>query len=435
MKKFLLLRNNKQTGPYSVEELEQMGLKAYDLIWMDGKSAAWRYPGEIDELKSFAPPVEEQPYDRFYKRPVEESKKEIEPVKTETKVELPIKPEITTTSAEPNTSLPKKSREYKRISVTMPSSIEKRNTPSEPIKQVEVQKPVEQPKPVEQLKPVEQTRIVQPVLKEPEVQVKPKEKVQVTAKRAAIADPYATDIYFPPKKTDNKRMWILAGGGVGVLGLIALGVFIGISIKKPVTKEAGKQETERVYRVSDTEGKASLNPLVGSGESESSNSGLIDSADKKIESPKQKAKLAINPSDNKPDSVSLPPVKPADSEIIAIKDDIEPEKKVPEKAAPNLGKLISISNNDFQVGPFGGISKLKLVVQNKSDYKVNLVVVELQYLKVNKEVFKTETIYFRDIDPNSSLSVDAPKSSRGNKINYKITLISSKDHLYHASND
>ena len=82
MQKFLLLRNNKQTGPYSVEELEQMGLKPYDLIWVNGKSAAWRYPGEIDDLKSFAPAVEEQPYDRFYKLPDEKNKKKNDNIKT-----------------------------------------------------------------------------------------------------------------------------------------------------------------------------------------------------------------------------------------------------------------------------------------------------------------------------------------------------------------
>ena len=48
-----------------------MGLKAYDLVWIEGKSAAWRYPGEIEEFKSFAPPVEEQPFDRFFKRPAQ----------------------------------------------------------------------------------------------------------------------------------------------------------------------------------------------------------------------------------------------------------------------------------------------------------------------------------------------------------------------------
>ena len=68
MNKYLLLRDNKQTGPYTVEELVKKGIKPYDLVWLDGRSAAWRYPSEIDELKAFAPVVEEQPYDRFYKR-------------------------------------------------------------------------------------------------------------------------------------------------------------------------------------------------------------------------------------------------------------------------------------------------------------------------------------------------------------------------------
>jgi hypothetical protein len=68
MKQFRLLRSNKETGPYSAEQLIQLGLKAYDLVWEDGRSAAWRYPSEISELKAFAPSVEEQPFDRFYKR-------------------------------------------------------------------------------------------------------------------------------------------------------------------------------------------------------------------------------------------------------------------------------------------------------------------------------------------------------------------------------
>ncbi|HEY6977974.1 MAG TPA: FxLYD domain-containing protein [Chitinophagaceae bacterium] len=78
MKQYRLLRNNKESGPYSAEELIQSGFKPYDLIWLDGKSAAWRYPGEIEEFKPYAPAVEEQPFDRFYKKPsVPESTKEI----------------------------------------------------------------------------------------------------------------------------------------------------------------------------------------------------------------------------------------------------------------------------------------------------------------------------------------------------------------------
>lgn len=73
MNQYLLLRDNKQTGPYSREELIAKGLKAYDLVWLEGRSAAWRYPSEFDELKPYAPAVEEQPFDRFYKKPADQT--------------------------------------------------------------------------------------------------------------------------------------------------------------------------------------------------------------------------------------------------------------------------------------------------------------------------------------------------------------------------
>jgi len=68
MNKYLLLRDNKQSGPFTVQELQSNGLKPYDLVWLDGQSAAWRYPSEMSELKAFAPSIEEQPFDRFFKK-------------------------------------------------------------------------------------------------------------------------------------------------------------------------------------------------------------------------------------------------------------------------------------------------------------------------------------------------------------------------------
>ena len=82
MASYLLLRNNKESGPYSLEGLIQLGLKPYDLVWVEGRSAAWRYPSEVEDLKFYAPAVEEQPFDRFYKKPSElkadEEKKQLE---------------------------------------------------------------------------------------------------------------------------------------------------------------------------------------------------------------------------------------------------------------------------------------------------------------------------------------------------------------------
>src|SRR5690349_8002261 len=48
---YLLLRNNQQTGPHTIEELVQLGLQPKDLIWVEGKSAGWSYPSEVDSLK------------------------------------------------------------------------------------------------------------------------------------------------------------------------------------------------------------------------------------------------------------------------------------------------------------------------------------------------------------------------------------------------
>lgn len=58
MKEYMLLRNNKETGPYSLDELKGMGLRPFDLVWHQKKSAAWKYPSEIDELAASLPDME-----------------------------------------------------------------------------------------------------------------------------------------------------------------------------------------------------------------------------------------------------------------------------------------------------------------------------------------------------------------------------------------
>ena len=133
MNTYLLLRDNKQTGPYTAQELAAKGLKPYDLVWLEGKSAAWRYPGELEELKAFAPVVEEQPYDRFYKKPGEqasETAKQQVVAETSTVQEtLPVNKQVEQSS--------------KHIYVTMP--VGKTQTASTPVaKKEETAKPVTQ---------------------------------------------------------------------------------------------------------------------------------------------------------------------------------------------------------------------------------------------------------------------------------------------------
>jgi hypothetical protein len=443
MQKFLLLRNNKQTGPYSVEELEKMGLKPYDLIWVNGRSAAWRYPGEIDDLKSFAPPVEEQPYDRFYKKPTEESQKRKEPSKVDSLSDpAPLGNGSSNgngngngnsgngnsinyaPAANPNQ---KKEKEYKRVFVTLPNAISNKKAPA-----------VDEP-PVPQQPP----SFAPQKFAEPIPAVTEKQKPQKTESHTDERNGHSSiDIYYTRRKSFySRRSFLVSAFAIGILALIGLGMFIGLSLQRP-NREAGKQETERVYRVSDKEAKgpgtdaANKDNSGAAANSIQNSAAQVDSAAILANAKKIKNNRSTSVRSQLKDLQQKSEVKPIDSSLLsAAPAKVEPEKKAPEKKAPNLGKLVSVSSNDFQVGPFGGISKLELTVHNTSDYELDLVIVDLEYLKVNKELYKTETLYFKDVGANSSVTIAAPKSSRGNKINYKISLISSKDKLYHASSD
>jgi hypothetical protein len=50
---YRILRDNKEKGPFSLEELLQLSLQPFDLIWVEGRSAGWRYPSEIETLKPY----------------------------------------------------------------------------------------------------------------------------------------------------------------------------------------------------------------------------------------------------------------------------------------------------------------------------------------------------------------------------------------------
>jgi hypothetical protein len=90
-----------------------------------------------------------------------------------------------------------------------------------------------------------------------------------------------------------------------------------------------------------------------------------------------------------------------------------------------LANQITVGANNYSVGTFGGISDLQVTVTNRSAYPLDLVVVEVQYIQANKKVFKTEELYFHGLGAGSALMLEAPKSSRGIKVQYKVTTLNS----------
>lgn len=91
MQHYRLLRNNKESGPYTWQELRDLPLKAYDLVWSEGRSAAWRYPSELEEFKGFAPPVTEDLYTQFHTPPSSWQREENTPTRTATVKKIPHK--------------------------------------------------------------------------------------------------------------------------------------------------------------------------------------------------------------------------------------------------------------------------------------------------------------------------------------------------------
>jgi hypothetical protein len=98
-----------------------------------------------------------------------------------------------------------------------------------------------------------------------------------------------------------------------------------------------------------------------------------------------------------------------------------------EAARSAVANQVSVGANGYTVGTFGGVNDLQLTVTNRSVYPLDLVVVEVQYIQANKKIYKTENMYFRNVGAGSALMQEAPRSSRGIKVQYKIITISSRE--------
>ena len=457
MNKYLLLRDNKQSGPYSCDELQQKGLKAYDLVWAEGKSAAWRYPSEIEELRAFAPAVEEQPFDRFYKKPVQQT----------STTQVANSTVVVPNSAAEN-SIHSNNSGKRIIYVTMPAG------KTQPVarESVESTRPVERQAPIHNNPAYQQT---QPLSFQPATGKPLLEDGELSSLPVAKPE-YAEEKLVQPSrnwKNDGENTTRIASRGnrqTGIkwaviaactLVLLAAGVFIGMSIDKHSVGIMSKLDAGKA-----TAGQSGATPppvqehplqVAGLPSSNSSQTTmpLSDSTDKTVlhqETTKSIINEPSNPVHNavvrvkdkgvnasvRSSTAANMNVVGKDSGVTAYavaqgrreashRTDMSVEKMDKDLVRNNLSNLVSIGSNKYQVGAFGGISDLQLTVSNRSVYPLDLVVVEVQYIQANKKVFKTENMYFRGIGAGSALMQEAPKSSRGIKVQYKITLVNSKE--------
>lgn len=465
---YLLLRNNKQSGPYSIEELKSMGLKAYDLVWLEGKSAAWRYPSELEELKAFAPVVEEQPFDRFYRKPAPAAATAANTSGATLSTKAPA-----ADASIPVTVESAKAPGKRIIYVTMPAA---RNASAAP------QSFVSRPEPArESVQPASATReTAQPVLEsaQPAREVaragyEPAQPIRESQPAPRVIEDYSAqqagdqaliEEFFPRKKRSPQVVRLLTIA-ICILALLAAGIIIGLNLNKDTLGFP----SHVVARVPPT---GTNLPPVGSDQTivhptaqhlpvpaaapalttDSARAAAIEpngdeqpnaappavarttprTATPAVKTPKER------PSHAKTNSL-LPAKDSATGSTVAnavhradIAEPYHNNTELADKEAIKaaLASQVSVGANGYSVGTFGGITGLQVTVTNRSAYPLDLVIVEVQYIQANKKVYKTEDLYFRSIGAGSALMQEAPKSSRGVRVQYKIMSITSKEVAY-----
>jgi hypothetical protein len=439
MSNYLLLRSNKQSGPYTLDQIRSLGLKAYDLIWIEGRSAAWRYPGEVEEFKSFAPIVEEQPYDRFYKRNTLKSQS----LTAEPKNQVVEKESLSYASFDTNPAYEDAS--HKSTIYAVAPVAEKPSTSREPLFQPAAidRAPITGVEINESVKEKKMSSLVLSIAAPNTEQVNLEEKF--SRPLDDIKKQYVEQVL--NRKGETLKFRQLATIAAMVFGLILLfsgGIFVGLSINKRginsstkdlVKEEPGvrTQQTEYHPHPIPVSVPISEQPTVKSSTDNDDLSQYLDESEKKQLRDLERKKSVttkeriLAPSviqKNKPAPDSVSPATPIESRQAIHRTDALVAR---EAVKNNIADYVLLSTNKYNIGAFGGISQLQITVSNRSLFPLDLVVAELQYIQTNKKIFKTENIYFRNIGAGSTLIQDAPKSTRGVKVQYRITVINSKE--------
>jgi len=436
MDTYLLLRSNKQSGPYTLQQLVNFGLKPYDLVWVEGKSAAWRYPSEVDPLKAYAPSTEEQPYDRFYKKS-EEKKPEVKPEpKVASKPVVEAEPEEVVVAP-----VEQKISTSKKVFVSMPVN----STVKKPVQNITAapQYPVAEPKPVVKEEKIEPGKVEtkpifiteetnEPILKEK----KPiKEEAVLSEKYSESLDDIKkryTETYLTRK---NRSWWTSTHTSIAQVfgGAIFFCVLVVIVYKN----FSGDESTQLSRTTVIQPDKRAVNKTSDQTPANTSATATVTTRDatKPKEKKTQQMKNEINPPD---ESLATVPVIQKTEEAVNASDyslaagstekkaELPKSEEVKPKVRPvNIHKLVNVSANNYKQRAFGGVMNLELTVNNDSKFELDRVVVELQYLKPSEQPIKTEKIVFNSVAAGDSKTLKIPDYLRGVKIAYRVLDIES----------
>jgi hypothetical protein len=397
MSSYLLLRNNKETGPFTIEEIKGMSLKPYDLLWVVGKSAAWRYPGEINELKSFAPPVPEQIVDSYSKKPNTDNSSivSLNPKKAEA------------TNARIWENHLQKGVQERAIYVNLPA--EKKQVTIQPDR----------------------------VLFDLEFSTPQKHEPAYDF----------SDIYrkkqTPAIHLSAKILWIST-----IVLLFAAGLLTGFFIsdrRKFFSIDANHPQNVHASEPSVLNKKKNISFVKSTSNSKSEKSNEMGTAfndqvkptdplsKKQVSGPRKKnTKINVIKKDsvlNQTATISSLKLNDSLKEMAINKTEVLYQKI---KAHPE--NFVNLVTGRYSTGVFGGISSFPVTVTNNSPVMMDQILIDVDYIQNNDKIFKTESLSFNNLEPGESVTIKAPKSPRGIKIAARIHLVNSRQPDLNSSN-
>jgi hypothetical protein len=393
---YILLRNNSESTPLSLEDLKRIGLLPTDLLWVECQSVCWQKPQEIPELKQL---LTLAPQPAIKPATGEQPEKYAPPVENETAA----------------------ATHKNRVHVELPSNYKS------------LSKKKEEPAPVKQESPAWQTETKTPGTvntndfnnqfsgndsqpdegsKDPWIRNHtPKDKTEMLESLLKL----------PPKK-------IALYAGLVIAGALMMLVIKGTGGHEQMRPQPVTQQTE-IIKTTPAEVPAEEQAADSTTTPESYDQQNIpigqtstNPAEERNLSVLQKnettAKNTVTKKESTPVSNETTDTKP-----VAVAE----KKEVKKVSVENISSKLQLKANEYTVAAFGGIRNLKMSLQNDSRYLLDKVSVELNYLNPEGKVVKTETIDFNHVQSGAEATIAVNKTSRGVKLDYKITRIELKE--------
>ena len=432
-KTYSLLRNNKQSGPYTLEELLQLKLKAFDLVWVEGKSAGWSYHSEIDALKIY----------------VTDKEKTVETTTVASSTQL--SEEDTTSPPTTKEIVSKKttaSTGAKHIYISLPAGTHIKENAISFIPPAENIEEEESPEARLERKAQELRNKIQ-AFSENKKQPKADNDLDTKYARSLddIKEEYSSWLHQQKKKKNvvsKKTYFIIAGIAALFIGVYFITrLFSNIKTNEEHILSAEKIKSSapvfnsRDKKENDLEKKKKLTNDDPEKKSQKVKSNKTNSLPVKTSSPKNKVDKidsyidSLNRAERKKQQQTDygPPVaRGEDARQSSKRDDEIITKKPAERnatvSAP-FEELVKLSESTGSGTPH-------LTLYNNSNKHIKFVAIDAFYYRANKKLLQKKTLYFNNISAMSTATLYVPEEKKAASVRYEMGLISTDGGLYYA---